>query len=153
MVKRFKDLAAGVGSDGHLAKAVKESAQQIWLAGLGAFAKAQEEGQKVFNVLVKEGTSIQKRTMKMSEEKIDEVTSKVAQVAGDVQKQASGTWDKLETVFEQRVERAMARLGVPTQKEVSTLKKRVDELTVQVKRLGGTRAKAAKKSEGKSAST
>jgi poly(hydroxyalkanoate) granule-associated protein len=69
-------------------------------------------------------------------------------VAGEFSRQANGTWDKLETVFEQRVERAMSRLGVPTNKEIGTLAKRVEELTAQVNKLTGGRstAKRARKS-------
>ena len=64
MVKKLKAMADKSRGDSQLAGAIKESAQEIWLAGLGAFAKAQEEGQKVFKALVREGGSMQKRTMK-----------------------------------------------------------------------------------------
>jgi len=134
MVKRLKAMAEGAG-DNQLAAAIKESAQQIWLAGLGAFAKTQEEGQKVFQALVKEGTGIQKRTVKMTEERMGDIGGRFAKVAGQFQKQANGTWDKLETVFEERVDRALTRLGVPTRKDVAALTKRVEELTAEVSRL------------------
>ena len=139
MVKKLKAMA-GTAGDNQLAAAVKDSAQQIWLAGLGAFSKAQEEGQKVFSALVKEGNAIQKRTMKVTEDKVNEVTTNVAKMAGQFQKQANGTWDKLETVFEQRVERALNRLGVPTSKEVADLTKKVEHLTAAVNKLSGGRA-------------
>jgi poly(hydroxyalkanoate) granule-associated protein len=135
MVKKLKAMAGS--ADHRLADAIKDSAQQIWLAGLGAYSKAQEEGGKVFNLLVKEGNSIQKRTMRMTEDKVNEVTHKVTNVAGELSKQANGTWDKLETVFEQRVERALTRLGVPTNKEVAGLTRRVEELTAAVNKLSG----------------
>jgi poly(hydroxyalkanoate) granule-associated protein len=141
MVRKLKAMAAR--GDGNLAAAVKESAHQIWLAGLGAFSKAQEEGTKVFEALVREGTSIQKRTMQMTEDRVSEVTNRVAKMAGQVQKQANSGWDKLESVFEERVERALQRLGVPTSKEVQTLTRRVEELTASVHKLG--RARPAKK--------
>ena len=140
MVKKLKAMAESAASDSHLAAAVKDSAQQIWLAGLGAFAKAQEEGQKVFGALVKEGNAIQKRTMKVTEDKVNDVTSSVSKIAGQFQKQANGTWDKLETVFEQRVERALGRLGVPSSKEVANLTKKVEHLTTAVNKLSGGRA-------------
>jgi poly(hydroxyalkanoate) granule-associated protein len=141
MVKKLKAMAEGAGKDNQLAAAIKESAQQIWLAGLGAFAKTQEEGQKVFEALVKEGTSIQKRTVRMTEERMGDIGGRFAKVAGQFQKQANGTWDKLETVFEERVDRALARLGVPTRKDVAALAKRVEELTAEVTRLSGKSAK------------
>ena len=144
MVKKLKARAASAKGDSQLAAAIKDSAQQIWLAGLGAYAKAQEEGQKVFNALVKEGSSIQKRTMRITEDKVNEVTTRVGKLAGGLQKQANGTWDKLETVFEERVERALTRLGVPTNKEIGDLTRRVEQLTASVQKLSGGRAAAKK---------
>jgi poly(hydroxyalkanoate) granule-associated protein len=141
MVKKLKAMAQGAGKDSQLAAAIKESAQQIWLAGLGAFAKTQEEGQKVFQALVKEGTSIQKRTVKLTEERIGEIGGRFAKVAGEFQKQANGTWDRLETVFEERVDRALSRLGVPTRKDITALTHQVEKLTAEVARLSGTPAR------------
>jgi poly(hydroxyalkanoate) granule-associated protein len=144
MVKKLKAMASGAKGDSQLAAAIKDSAQQIWLAGLGAYAKAQEEGQKVFNALVKEGSSIQKRTMRITEDRMNEVTTRVGKFAGGLQRQANGTWDKLEAVFEERVERALTRLGVPTNKEIGDLTRRVEELTASVQKLSGGRAVAKK---------
>ncbi|MCA3224761.1 MAG: phasin family protein [Burkholderiales bacterium] len=146
MVKKLKALAAeknGTLADSQLAAAVKDSAQQIWLAGLGAFSKAQEEGGKVYKALIKEGSSLQKRTMQMTEDRVNEVTSKMTKLAGGLQKQANGTWDKLETVFEQRVERALQRLGVPTHTEIAELTRRVEALTASVQKLSGSRPAAS----------
>ena len=56
-------------SPAQLTGTVKDSAQQIWLAGLGAFNKAQSEGNKVFETLVKEGLSIQRKTQAVAEER------------------------------------------------------------------------------------
>jgi poly(hydroxyalkanoate) granule-associated protein len=140
MVKKLKAMAEKANGDGEFAAAVKDSAQQIWLAGLGAFAKAQEEGQKVFKALVKEGSSIHKRTMRVTEDKVQGVTEAVGKVAGNFSKQANGTWDKLENVFEQRVERALGRLGVPTHKEVAELNERIEKLTEAVHKLSSARA-------------
>ena len=81
MGKKLRELAGGV-SENQLASTVKESAQQIWLAGLGAFAKAQEEGGKVFDALVKEGESIQSKTRKMTDERIAQVAGKAAGTRG-----------------------------------------------------------------------
>jgi poly(hydroxyalkanoate) granule-associated protein len=152
MVKKLKAMAEGAGKDNQLAAAIKESAQQIWLAGLGAFAKTQEEGQKVFQALVKEGTSIQKRTVRVTEDRIGEIGGRFAKVAGEFQKQANGTWDKLETVFEERVDRALTRLGVPNRKDISALTKKVEDLTAEVSRLSGTPAKKPRAKKAKTAS-
>ena len=135
MVKKLKTLAKA--DDTQLASAVRTSAQQIWQAGLGAFAKAQEEGGKVFAKLVKDGSDLQKRTEKLTGVKIADVTGKVTKVADGVSKQASGSWDKLEQVFEDRVSRALSRIGVPTQKEIQQLTERVEQLSKAVAALSG----------------
>jgi poly(hydroxyalkanoate) granule-associated protein len=140
MVRKLRAKATAT-SDSQLAAAIKESAQQIWLAGVGAFAKAQQEGSKVFEALVREGNSIQKRTMRVTEDKVNEVTSTIGRFAGRFQHQANDTWDKLESVFEERVERALKRLGVPTNKEIAELTQRVEKLTASVNKLSGAPAR------------
>ena len=147
MVKKLKAMAekknaAGAGLfDSALAGSVKESAQQIWLAGMGAFAKAQAEGKQVFEALVKEGNSLQKKTQGVAEEKFSEVTSKMTSMADDVTAKAGQHWDKLESIFEERTAKALKKLGVPTAKDVQALMARVDALSAQV----AGRAKAAAK--------
>ena len=107
---------------------VKESAQQIWLAGLGAFAKAQEEGSKVFDTLVKEGTTMQRKTQAAAGDKLSEATSRMTSMASEISSKASGGWDKLETIFEDRVAKALKNLGVPTASDIQALGARIDEL-------------------------
>jgi poly(hydroxyalkanoate) granule-associated protein len=143
MVKKLKSLSEKKSSpggllDSALASSVKDSAQQIWLAGMGAFSKAQEEGGKVFEALVKEGMSLQKKTQGLAEEKISEVTGRMSAMAGTVTAKAGENWDKLETIFEQRTAKALGKLGVPTAKDVQALTQRVDELAAAVAKLSKT---------------
>ncbi len=133
-----------------LSSTAKESAQQIWLAGLGAFAKAQEEGGKVFEALVKEGLSIQRKTQSVAEEKISEATSRMTHMATDISAKAAGQWDKLENIFEDRVAKALNKLGVPSAKDVDALIVRIDELNKSVQKLSAKPApKAAAKAPAK----
>ena len=142
MVKKLKAMVEGAGKDNQLAAAVRESAQQIWLAGLGAFAKAQGEGSKMFDTLIKEGVSLHRKTQTAAGEKIGEklgdVAGKMSAMAGEVGSKANAQWDKLETIFEERTARAMGKLGVPTAKDVAALAERVDALAAAVAKLGGT---------------
>ena len=124
--------------DRQLAEAVRTSAQQIWRAGLGAFAKAQQEGGKVFAKLVQEGTTLQQRTQQLAGDKVAGMTGTVTKMADSVSKQASGSWDKLEQVFDDRVARSLSSLGVPTQKDLRQLTRRVEELSKTVATLTGT---------------
>lgn len=146
MVTKMKKEAASSKSASAQLGSIKESAQQIWLAGLGAFAKAQEEGSKVFDNLVKEGTSLQRKTQATAEERISEATSRMASMATDISAKASGQWDKLEGIFEERVAKALKKLGVPSAKEIDVLINRIDELNRSVAKLSakasGTRAPA-----------
>ena len=127
MVKKIQKAASPEKKAGgaQLSGTVRESAQQIWLAGLGAFAKAQEEGGKVFEALVKEGTAIQRKTQAAAEEKISEATNRMATMATDISAKASGQWGKLEDIFEERVSKALNKLGVPSAKEENMRKERV----------------------------
>lgn len=158
MVKKLQKLSAEKKTATPLGGAVKESAQQIWLAGLGAFAKAQEEGGKVFEALVKEGLSIQRKTQAAAEEKISEATSKMAGMATGITAKATGItsmatgqWDKLENIFEDRVAKALNKLGVPSSKDVAALEARIDELTKSLQKLSAKPAAAPKAAAPKAA--
>jgi poly(hydroxyalkanoate) granule-associated protein len=150
MVKKLKAMAEKKAAspagllDNALAQSIKESAQQIWLAGMGAFAKAQAEGTQTFDKLIKDGISLQRKTQGMAEEKISEVTGKMTAMAGEVTARAGQHWDKLESLFEQRTAKAVSRLGLPTAKDLAALNERVEKLAAEV-------AKLAKKAPAKKA--
>ncbi len=157
MVKKTQQTSSDTPAaglfDSQLAHAVKESAQQIWLAGMGAFAKAQEGRAKVFEALIKEGVGLQRKTQTAAEDAVGEVTGKMSAMAGDVSARAGQHWDKLETIFEQRTAKAMNKLGVPTAKDVDALIKRVDDLAAAVARLSKGAPPAAKKAARPAAQT
>jgi poly(hydroxyalkanoate) granule-associated protein len=127
-----------------LADAIKDSAQQIWLAGLGAFSKAQAEGGKAFDTLVKEGLSIQRKTQAVAEERISDASDRVTGMASEISSKAAGQWDKLENIFEDRVAKALNKLGVPSARDVEALLERIDGLSRQVQALGVGSAVARK---------
>ncbi|MCD6078340.1 MAG: hypothetical protein K0R89_2278 [Ramlibacter sp.] len=148
MVTKLKK-GRGEGADpssAQLADTVKESAQQIWLAGLGAFSKAQEEGGRVFEALVKEGVGLQRKTQSVAEGKLSEASSRMSSMASDLSSKAAGQWDKLESIFEERVSRALKKLGVPTSRDIDALVARVEELnrTVAALRRAGGRSAPGK---------
>ena len=142
MVNKQQTTSKDKPADPPLSGSVKDSAQQIWLAGLGAFAKVQEEGGKVFEALAKEGLAIQRKTQTAAEEKISETTSKMTNMASDIQSKAGQQWDKLENIFEERVAKALNKLGVPSAKDVAALVARIDELNQSVQKMS-SRAPAA----------
>lgn len=118
-----------------LSNSVKDSAQQIWQAGLGAFTKAQTEGTKAFEALVKEGVNFQRKTQSAAEDKINEATQKMTSMATDISSKASGQWDKLESIFEDRVAKVLNKMGVPSAKDINALIARIDALNASVQKL------------------
>ena len=117
------------------ARVVLESPRQIWLAGLGAFSRAQSEGTKVFETLVKQGEAVEARTRSAASQTAAAARTAARTKAKEMQQMAGGTWDKLEKVFEERVARALTRLGVHTQSDVERLAARVDALSEAVNEL------------------
>ncbi|MBD9378212.1 phasin family protein [Pseudoxanthomonas sp. PXM04] len=120
-----------------LSKNLSESAQQVWLAGVGAFGRAQAEGSKLFETLVKEGLSLEQTTRKLAGGRVDAVRDAVESTVGQARERASDTWDRLEKVFEDRVQRALRRLEVPSREDLGALIDRVDALNAELRRLGG----------------
>ena len=128
---------------------VKEQAQQIWLAGLGAFAKAQENGTKAFEKLVSDGITMQRKVHTTAEEKLAEATQKAAQAANVLSERATGQWGKLEGIFEERVAKALHSLGLPSAAEMNALHARVAALEAQLKAKPKAAAKTAAKPAAK----
>lgn len=114
-----------------------ESAQQVWLAGVGAFTRAQAEGTKLFETLVKEGTGFEQTARKIAGGRAEVVREAVENRVGQARERATDTWDRLEKVFEDRVQRALNTLGVPTREDLTDLSSRVETLTAELRRQGG----------------
>jgi poly(hydroxyalkanoate) granule-associated protein len=130
MAKKLKRTAS-TGSGEQLAKQVMDSAQKIWLAGLGAFARAQDEGGKVFDTLVAQGKEIEKKTRQVAGKAVENAKAQASETMG----KAAGKWDKLEQVFEDRVHRSLNRLGVVSSNDVEDLTRQVSELSESVRTL------------------
>ena len=124
--------------DNPLTHNVRDFARQIWLAGLGAFARTQDEGGKLFETLVQEGQAVDARMKKTADEKIEPPKSGVETMKGkveEIREKATGAWNKLEEVFQARVARALRRLGVPTRDDIQQLFQQVDLLSQNIQEL------------------
>jgi poly(hydroxyalkanoate) granule-associated protein len=134
-----------------LQKTLSESAQQIWLAGVGAFGRAQAEGTKLFEGLVKEGLNLEKSARQFAGGGAEVVRDAVEARVGQARERATDTWDRLEKVFEDRVQRALIKLGVPGRDDLKDLSSRVDALTAELRRqnAAGARKPVAKKATRK----
>lgn len=115
---------------------IKESAHEIWLAGLGAFALAGEEGGRLFKSLVKKGEGLEK----LNKTRINKIADRVDGLRGD----ARHAMERVTTPIEARMTSAMHRIGVPTRKEIANLTKRVEELTRVVAKSKGRAPRRAR---------
>ena len=122
-------------------QSIMDSAQQIWQTGITAFGRAQQEGTRLFETLVKEGSGIEKKTRNLAAGKVSAVRKtmqgSVETRVDQVKDRAADTWDRLEKLFEEQVQRALNRLGVPGREELQALVDRVDELNARLRGLAG----------------
>jgi len=100
----------------------KESANEIWLAGLGAFNFVGEEGSRLFQELVEKGREFQ-------EEHEDGPISRFTERAMGLKEDAKNVLSKVTTPIEEGLSSTMQRLGMPTRTEIVKLTHRVEELT------------------------
>lgn len=126
MERKLKELAKP--DENALLDAVCASAHQIWQAGLGAFARAQQDGGDLFDKLVQDGVELHKLTQHVTGDKRFSVTDTVTRLAESASRQASGSLDKLEKIFEERVSRSLRTLGVPAADDVLALRRDIAEL-------------------------
>ena len=123
-----------------LAGKIKGSARQIWLAGLGAYTKAEDDAGRFFERLVQEGEQLETKTRGVVEKQIKSVEERV----GGVREKATGTWDRLENMFDERVSGALRRLGIHRREEIEAMERRIQALEAELHTL---REKAEDRSE------
>jgi len=139
MARKSKSRTRSEEGSSDSAQAIRDSAQKIWLAGLGAFERARTEGPRMFETLVEQGRSMGARAVGAADEALK--TVREANYSG-------GRWDKLEQVFEDRVSRSLGRLGVLTARDVEDLSRQVSELNDTVRKMMASTARGAAKGGG-----
>jgi poly(hydroxyalkanoate) granule-associated protein len=123
-------------------RAVRESVEQVWLAGLGALALTEEEGSKFFRTLVKKGEGIEKRSRARLSDTIEAARNA-----------PTNTLSKLERQVDTTLENVMHRLGVPTRHEISSLSRRIEGLAHSMERPARARRSAPAKRSRRLADT
>jgi poly(hydroxyalkanoate) granule-associated protein len=129
--------------------------EHVFLAGLGALSNTRKAGQKTFESLVKQGESFRKGATNKTEALIDDVQDAIRGMAGDAQSKATGLidqmretpqMDKLQSVFDARIDKALDRLGVASKQDLDRLDAKLDRVLKTV-----AAQKAAKKAAKKTA--
>ena len=103
----------------------KKYTQQIWLAGLGAFSRAEEEGNKLFDSLVKVGEELESKTTEIADQTVEKVSEKAKDSVTD-------TKDKVEKLLDQSVNHSLNRIGLVTVKDIQYLESLILQLHSKV---------------------
>jgi len=140
------DRTAGTGNHERgtpFGRKLSGSAQQVWLAGLGALSRAQAEGSRLFESLVREGESMEARSREDSSHS-ESLRDSVENTLGQARERAAGTWDRVEKSFDDRVQRVLRRMDIPSRSDIEALNARLDALNHRLNRseghAGGTTA-------------
>ncbi len=121
---------------------VKAYARKIWLAGLGAYAKAGQDSADYFNELVKAGEGIEKKGKKLVDEQVEAANSQIDSVKSSVtgvKEKVEVQLDKIEQAFDNRVASALNRLGIPSQQDVAQLSAKLDQLNAALEQAARTK--------------
>ncbi len=117
--------------DNPMADNAIEYARQVWLAGLGALAKTEKEGNKLFDTLVQRGEELEAQTMQKAEDAVEDLKDRL----GEVRESAVSNLNKLEKAFQKRIKRALHRLGVPSRDDIHDLARQVNVLQESIQEM------------------
>ena len=130
-----KKAASKPTSSGGITSGVSEAAHQIWLAGLGALSRAQEEGSKFYSTLIEEGKKLESNTREAARSGVESVKSQAENATSQAKGTVTDAWDKLENVFEKRVQKSLHSLGVPNRSDIKELHQQIENLQKSVEAL------------------
>lgn len=123
-----------------------EMLHRIWLAGLGAFSKAQHGAPQLLDDLIEEGARLNTQARGAARKAVTGVLGTMEKGVrariGQVRGRTSEALDNLERMFQVRVHRALSQLGVPSSEEIEALSKRVDALNTSIGKLARARSHA-----------
>jgi poly(hydroxyalkanoate) granule-associated protein len=135
---------------------LQESANKIWLAGLGAVSLAEQEGGKLFDRLVKKGERYEEEGRERIEPVRDRVESytagarkQAAKAADELVDRAGEAWTAVGGNLDEAVAAALAKLGVPSRDEIRRLTRRIEHLTELVEKKAARPAKRAPRKSAK----
>src|SRR5690606_29550582 len=130
-----------------LARSLGESAQHVWLAGIGALGRAQSEGSRLFSSLVEEGEELERRARAAATGRAGDVMQAVESSVDDVRGKAEDTWERWEKALDERMQRTLSRMGVPSREDVAELERKVGALEAELRRerAAGARKATARK--------
>ncbi len=112
-----------------MTKDIKNSINNLFLAGLGVASLAQKETFKAYDLLLKEGKTLETRSNKL----VKKVSNKAEKRFNNIRKIADKQFNKVENLFETRIEKTLKKLDIPTIKDLKGLSTKVDSLVKELK--------------------
>jgi len=104
-------------------------AREIWLAGLGALSRLEQEGDKVFESLVERGKDYEDKRSQQLQEATENFRKQQESLTQDVTKRLDDATKSVEKAVSDTLSGTLGRIGVPTRDEVRGLSRRVGELS------------------------
>jgi poly(hydroxyalkanoate) granule-associated protein len=126
------------------ARTIRASAQKAFEAGVQAATGVRQSATGAFDALVKQGAALEARSRRAALAKAERARETACARAEEARTKTVEAVSHLEKVFEQRVSKAISKLGVPTAKDVRALSRQVAQLQVSVEKLHRARARAAR---------
>lgn len=111
---------------------LSERGREIWLAGLGALARVEEEGTKIFKTLVERGEVFEQRGRKQIEASLQALREQQKQATESVSTATQTFTDaaeSMERVVSNTLTDTLGRVGMPTRDEVEALSGKVSQLS------------------------
>ncbi|AHG43092.1 poly(3-hydroxyalkanoate) granule-associated protein PhaI [Pseudomonas syringae CC1557] len=130
--KKLEDEQASTLTD------VRLYARKIWLAGLGAYARVNEDGSQYVRELIRAGEETEKDVRKTFDAQRLAANSEIDSIKGEVsyaKGRVGAQLDRIESAFDRRVAKALNRIGIPSKHDVDTLSAKLDELTALLERV------------------
>ncbi|KAF1688000.1 poly(hydroxyalkanoate) granule-associated protein [Pseudoxanthomonas broegbernensis] len=121
-----------------------DSARQIWLAGIGALARAQAEGSRLFEQLAEEGRGVAQSPAdaKGAAARLEGLRQALDAAMERTRVRADETWDSVSRVFERRIRQSLRLMDVPTRQDLDLLGARIDALAMELRQRNAAESSA-----------
>jgi poly(hydroxyalkanoate) granule-associated protein len=106
--------------------------REIWLAGLGALSRLEEEGDKVFGELVERGEAYEAKRRHQFNDMTNSLIDQQTSVAKDVANRFDAATKTMEQAVSSTLSGTLGRIGVPTRSEVQSLSNKVSDLSTKL---------------------
>ncbi|SQF94385.1 polyhydroxyalkanoate granule-associated protein PhaI [Paucimonas lemoignei] len=117
---------------------VRLYARKIWLAGLGAYSWAEQEGSEYIKELIRTGEETEKKAKHVIDQKVEAANTELDAFNDDVVQTVDAVesrLDRIENAFDRRVASALNRIGIPSRHDVDALSAKLDGLTALLERV------------------